>query len=311
MKISFTSTYKDVGDNMELLQLRYFCEAAECENFSHTAEKNGVPTSNISQTVKRLEKELGVKLFLRGANRITLSDEGKVFYEGVKRALVALDSAKASLEDLSAEANGEIKLLIRAHRRTTTLAIERFKRLYPGVQIIIKHDTDTAYSSYSFIISDGAEKREGYDREHLMTEKIVLAVPVTHHLASKRAVSLSELSDENFVAMSRSSRLTELSESLCRAAGFTPKVVISAEDPYYVRKYVDIGLGIALVPGISWRGMFSENTVFIDVGDCRRDIYLYTYRGREISRAERAFLDILRSTFREESEVAITNKADG
>ena len=41
---------------MELLQLKYFCDAAECENFSRTAEKYRVPTSNISQTVKRLDR---------------------------------------------------------------------------------------------------------------------------------------------------------------------------------------------------------------------------------------------------------------
>ncbi len=295
---------------MELLQLKYFCDAAECENFSHTAEKNGVPPSNISQTVKRLEAELGVKLFRREANRITLSDEGRIFYEGAKSALVTLEGARAKLQDLTAEVNGEIRLLIRTHRRTTTLAIERFKKLYPNVQISINHDTDTAYSDYSLIISDGAENREGYNREHLLTERIMLAVPGSHPLSARKSVALSELADENFVAMSHTSRLRDLALSLCRVAGFTPKVIISAEDPYYVRKYVDIGLGIALVPGISWRGQFSENTVLVDIGDCRRDIYVYTYKGREASRAERAFLDILRTTFGEESKAVLPSDVE-
>lgn len=48
---------------MELLQLKYFCDAAETENFSKTAKKYLVPTSNISQSIKRLERELGVELF--------------------------------------------------------------------------------------------------------------------------------------------------------------------------------------------------------------------------------------------------------
>ncbi|MBR2431832.1 MAG: LysR family transcriptional regulator, partial [Clostridia bacterium] len=42
---------------MELLQLKYFCDAAETQNFSKTAKKYLVPTSNISQSIKRLEKE--------------------------------------------------------------------------------------------------------------------------------------------------------------------------------------------------------------------------------------------------------------
>ena len=52
---------------MELLQLTYFCDAARSENFSQTARKFFVPPSNISQSIGRLEKELGCALFSIGA----------------------------------------------------------------------------------------------------------------------------------------------------------------------------------------------------------------------------------------------------
>jgi len=65
---------------MELLQLKYFCDAAKTQNFSQTAKKFMVPPSDISQTVKRLEKELGVALFSRHANRIVLNENGKRFF---------------------------------------------------------------------------------------------------------------------------------------------------------------------------------------------------------------------------------------
>ena len=54
---------------MELLQLRYFCDAAQTQNFSKTAKKYLVPTSNISQSIKRLEKELGCELFEHRGNK--------------------------------------------------------------------------------------------------------------------------------------------------------------------------------------------------------------------------------------------------
>ena len=50
---------------MELLQLQYFCNAAETENFSKTANNYNVPTSNISQCIRRLENELNTTLFDR------------------------------------------------------------------------------------------------------------------------------------------------------------------------------------------------------------------------------------------------------
>ena len=286
---------------MELLQLKYFCDAAECENFSKTAEKNRVPTSNISQTVKRLETELGVQLFRRGPNKISLSDEGRVFYNGAKRALFALEEAVSGLSETGKEVSGEIKLLIRAHRRILAFAIERFKTEYPKIQLSINHDRDAAYSDYSFIISDGTEQREHYTKEQLLTERVVLAVPKSHPLAKLERVALSELSDEGFICMSHGSSLAELSIAICRAEGFNPRVVINAEDPYYVRKYVEMGLGIALVPEVSWRGLFSDNTVFLDIGDYKRVIYLYIQGDKVLSRVEKAFADIIRDAFRKEA----------
>lgn len=288
---------------MELLQLKYFCDAAECENFSKTAEKNRVPTSNISQTVKRLETELGVQLFRRGPNKIALSDEGRVFYNGAKRALLALEEAIAGIAETGRDVGGEIKLLIRANRRILAIAIERFKNAFPRIQLSINHDRDAAYSDYSFIISDGSEQREHYTREPLITERMMLAVSKSHPLATRSEVALSELAEEGFICMSHGSSLADLSVAICRAEGFVPRVVINAEDPYYVRKYVEMGLGIALVPEISWRGMFSENTVFLNVGDYKRTIYLYIQSDRVLSKVEKIFADMIREAFKNEAEV--------
>ena len=71
---------------MEILQLLYFCSAAETENFAQTAKVYGVPATSISQSVRRLEKELEVTLFDRVANGVKLNERGKVFYAKQKNA---------------------------------------------------------------------------------------------------------------------------------------------------------------------------------------------------------------------------------
>ncbi|MBO5907736.1 MAG: LysR family transcriptional regulator [Clostridia bacterium] len=282
---------------MELLQLRYFCDAARLENFSHAAKKNGVPTSNISQTVRRLEEELGVKLFGRTANKITLTDEGRRFYDGASSALMTLDNTRASLCETDTEPTGELKLLIRVHRRTSTVAIERFKSLCPKVRILISHDAEIDSSAYSFIISDGRDNNDKCAREHLMTERFMLAVSRDNPLANRQTVSVSELATESFVLMKSTSPLSAFTTALCRASGFEPRIAISTDDPFYVRKYVDMGLGVALVPEISWQGQLHQNTALVDIGDCFRDIYVYFHKDRAILRHERIFLEILREAF--------------
>ena len=70
---------------MELLQLRYFKEACESENFSAVANKYMVPQPSISKTIKKLENELGVQLFDRNGKKISLNGNGRYFYEKIKR----------------------------------------------------------------------------------------------------------------------------------------------------------------------------------------------------------------------------------
>ena len=287
---------------MELLQLTYFCEAAEWENFSRVAEKHNVPTSNISQTVKRLEAELSVELFSRTANRVRLSDKGRVFYEGVKAALDSIEAAKRQLSDMGGEVSGELRLLIRTNRRIATVAIEKYKRLYPGVSIVIHHNVLGRYSDYDFIISDTRDSIPGFASWGLFREKIMLATVKGSELESRGEITLPELSGERFIAMSDNSRLSAITREICKDAGFIPNVVISTDDPYYVRKYVEIGMGVALVPSISWKGQLADNIVLMSIGKYERETALYFPKDKPFTKAERLFADIITETFREISE---------
>jgi DNA-binding transcriptional LysR family regulator len=256
---------------MEFLQLEYFIDAAKTENFSHTAKKYRVPTSNISQTVKRLESELGVKLFDRTANRISLSEDGKIFYDGVVKGLEEINNAKERILARDGEVGGEITLLIETNRRLVTKAIEGFRLILPSVSIIISHTYDENVR-YDMIVSDVLPAKGEYEARHLVSEPMRLAVlrdTVTHEK------KLADYRDKRFVSMGKSSRLYKFVLDICLKCGFTPDIAIQTDDPYYVRKYVEMGLGVAVVPDVSWRGLFSEKVELVDIGDFSRSTYLY------------------------------------
>ena len=84
---------------MELLQLIYFCTAAETESFVQAAKKCGVPAASISHSVKRLENELQLPLFDRQANSVSLNERGKAFYLKVRSSLDMLSDAKKETGD--------------------------------------------------------------------------------------------------------------------------------------------------------------------------------------------------------------------
>ena len=78
---------------MEILQLRYFYLSAKNENFSTTAKIFGVPTTAVSSSVRRLEEELGCKLFDRTHNRIMLNTKGRRFQQALCTIFAELDKA--------------------------------------------------------------------------------------------------------------------------------------------------------------------------------------------------------------------------
>ena len=105
---------------MELLQLKYFCHAAESENFSKTAEHFDVPTSNISRAVRCLENELGIKLFNRSSNRLKLNYNGQIFLEHIRQSLSALDAGIAAVSEKDTVPRGELRVLLSSCRRIAT-----------------------------------------------------------------------------------------------------------------------------------------------------------------------------------------------
>lgn len=284
---------------MELLWLKYFCDAAQTENFSETARRFFVPPSNISQTMKKLEEELGVKLFDRTKNKLTLSHGGRVYYEGVKKALAELEGARAALSDSEGGVSGELKLKVCTNRRIVTGAIERFSELYPSVSFKIRHEGGND-GDFDIIITDAQLDDTRFSKRLLIDEAVSLALSRNNPLAARESLEARELSGEHFITMHEGSSMYRLAGRICAEAGFEPSISICTDDPMYIRKYVEMGLGVALFPTFSWKGQFSESVVVKSVGNFRRQTYIYRPEGRYTSRASAIFEEILEKTVREE-----------
>ena len=118
---------------MNLIQLKYFQDAANTENFSQTAAKFMVPPSCISLYIKKLETELNTKLFDRVGNRVRLNDNGKLLLSTVNNIFLELDMVQNKLSNTSDVLSGEISMLIEANRRMIISYIGSFKKDYPQI----------------------------------------------------------------------------------------------------------------------------------------------------------------------------------
>lgn len=258
---------------MEFLQLKYFCDAAKTENFSKTAKKYAVPPSNISQSIRRLETELGCELFARTANRVTLSPEGRLFFEKAEAALGLLEEGRKSISEQGA--GGSVSVCINTNRRIVMQAVERFRQKYPDVAILTRFFCNANEEGFDLVVSQPNEHLKDGVIHRLCEEEIAIALKKDAPFASGIS-DLSDCSAVPFIASGSAAHHFYMTHALCEKAGFQPNIAIQSDDPFYIRKCVELGLGITLAPTLSWKGLFSDNVVLIPVCGETRSTFLYT-----------------------------------
>ncbi len=279
---------------MELQQLKYFLQSSENENFSKTAEQNFVPPGTVSVAIKKLENELGCKLFERNSNKIKLNYNGRIFASYVAQALRLLDTATDELRTRQIGLWGNINLLIRTERSFVTEKMLSFRKIHPNVNFTLTHTYGkTNYQSYDLIIDDDNEKYYEFSKAPLLTENIKIAAAKNSDLC-KKELKLSQLYNSKFITMSNGSSLNRLTKKFCNNAGFEANIIIETDDPLYVRRYISENCGIAFFPEVSWQNEKGDDIAFLNVTDFNfsRTTYIYFNKNR-MTNAVKAFCDYL------------------
>ena len=128
-----------MGASVELRHLRYFVAIAEERSFTRAAERLWVAQPGLSTQIRRLEAELGVKLFDRHTRGVELTEAGELFLRRARTALTAADLAAATGSDLHAGLLGSLLLGIatEAWWRPATELLSQFTRERPGVELTL------------------------------------------------------------------------------------------------------------------------------------------------------------------------------
>ena len=282
---------------MELLQLRYFATVAKMQSITKAANFYGIPQPAMSQTIARLEADLGgVHLFDRKNGRIYLNETGKRFLSRVEYALHSLDDGVVELSAQSDDISGEIHILVLENRRFILSCVTQFSKKYPDVTFFSSHDFYSEQNTdYDLCVSCMQTHHHMKQSIPLVKESIVLAVHESNPLANRSWVSLPELKDEKFITMPSRSSLYDITYNNCRACGFEPRVQFICDDPYFVRKYVSENMGIALSPAVSWSERFRANTVIVPIDNppIHTTTYLLWDENRYMSPAVRKFMQFV------------------
>ncbi|NES93822.1 MAG: LysR family transcriptional regulator [Desertifilum sp. SIO1I2] len=243
---------------MELRHLHYFIAVAEELHFSRAAERLCISQPPLSQQIRDLEDELGVKLFERTKRQVHLTEAGKVFLDRSYLLLAQLEQAIAATQRIGRGEVGQLAIGFVDSAMYTSLPemLKGFREQFPAVELRLQEMTTAQQiqALYDKQIDVGivrsAISEPGLSVECLLPESLVLALPENHPLSAQTQVSLSALADEFFILFPAKLGPVFYQQIMqsCEQAGFRPKVTQEAVQMQTIIGLVAAGLGIAIVP---------------------------------------------------------------
>lgn len=281
---------------MELLQFRYFCDAANTENFSETAKKFDVPPSAVSHSIRRLEDELGIKLFTRQKNSLYLNETGNAFYKRISSALDEIDGAvNEARKNSFAET---IHICVNAHRALVSKALAKFQKLYPDIDLRIVNFHDPHKENFDFVIASDEFNIKNIKKQKIISDILAVAINESNPLSNREDFSVSLLRNEPFIVLQRPSSMYNVTLSVCKKFGFEPHISIQTDDPSYMREFLRLGLGVCIVAIRSaeqWN--YPESVLFKPIEGVIRNTYVY-YPNKKQSACKAKLLEMLINEFK-------------
>jgi DNA-binding transcriptional LysR family regulator len=241
-------------------RLRQFAAVARTEHLTRAADLLGIPQPTLSRTIARLEADLGVPLFTRPGRNIKLTRHGRLLFDSSERALAILTGA---LDLLAGEADPEHGRVALAFLHTLgTDVVPRlmrdFRSVNPGVRFALVQDSASVMlekliaGEVDMCLTVPLPTAPGVVARQLDEQRVDLFVPSGHPLAEGATIRLADAAGEDFICTTPGHGLRLITDELCQAAGFAPRIVFEGEQVATIRGLVGAGLGVALLPAPSF-----------------------------------------------------------
>ena len=266
--------FRPIGYEMDLRHLRYFVAVAENELVTRAAQRLRVSQPPLSRAIREFETELGVDLFQRQKQRLTLTAVGAVLLDDARAILSRVNGFKQRAQSLSSGEQGRIRVgyvdgamqggLLSKHlrelrARCPSLAVDlvplnsemQLKALADGVI-----DAGIVYTPRS--------ERDDVALHKLLSDRLLLALPADDRLARKRQIRPPDLDGAAWVAVPREEDANWQVQfaARCASAGFRPEIryevsqlsaMLGLVEAGVCRGFVPASATRAEVPGVKFR----------------------------------------------------------
>ncbi len=242
---------------MEIRQLRALAAIAETRTFTAAAARVHVTQAAISMQIRQLELETGTLLFVRTPRRCVLTHAGELLLERARRILREHDGALAELAELSGTAHGRLRLGSASAMFSSDqlpLILKELRARRENVEVTVTSGTSEALVRQITsgeldiaFISLPVEAR-GVQTELLLKDELIAIAHPDHPLAHKRVISPFELAGQKLILGERGGNTRRLIDGFFAEAGLRPVVAMELSRLTSIKRMVESGMGVGIVP---------------------------------------------------------------
>jgi DNA-binding transcriptional LysR family regulator len=240
---------------MELRKLQYFLAVGESSSFTRAAAKLRVAQPALSRQVRGLEDEIGVDLLHRSPYGVTLTAEGKLFLEEVRKILRRIDQ---SVEKVRALARGEYRELRVGYARISTKeillpAIAAFRKSVPHAKVLLCDlsfdeliaGLRNATLDLAIMLQPTGEEIAGIEFESLRTYPYCVVLTGAHRFARLKSVALEKVAAEPLISLRRKDYHGYL-DRIFAPTSVKPRIAMECDTFNSILLEVEAGHGVAL-----------------------------------------------------------------
>lgn len=245
---------------MNLRLLDYVIAIAKEKSISRAAEKLQISQPALSQQLKKLEQELGTRLFVREKNQLRLTDAGKVYLNGAQSILTIYEQAMERIAHLSHNGRSQITLVYNTSLLPdfATKILPTFQKLHPDLLLSTVDGNVSVAKNYLLAGTADLAVMACHDPAHnlldsvpLHTEELLLAMPADDPLNQvflQQGVDLRRLQHTPFILNQANSFFRSVERERFLQQDITPFVLCEISDLQASLKMVRDHKGCAFIP---------------------------------------------------------------
>ncbi len=244
---------------MQIETLKVFCDLIESRSFSHAAARNFITQSAVSQQIKTLEERFGTSLLVREGRTVTATEAGRILYDAACDILSRFNTMQSDLKSAGREMVGNLRVatVYSVGLYEMTRPVRAFLKNHPNVKLDVEYCP--ANRVYEHVLTGAADlgvvtypkPRKGIEVIELPADRLVLICPPEHPFAHRQRTDIKALAGQNFVAFMKGVASRQAMDQMLESHGVQVRVTMEFDNIETIKRAVEIGAGLAIVPLLS------------------------------------------------------------